>query len=136
MTRRTVLQGVAAAGLAGAGLAAVSGCGGSGSSDFAAPAAGLALAGTDEVPVGGAQVVSAAGGPYVVSQPTAGEFHAFSARCTHRGCAVKAGDGLTLTCPCHGSTFDAATGAVGGGPAPTPLPAVPVTVADGKIVVA
>jgi Rieske Fe-S protein len=63
---------------------------------------------------------------------------AFSAICTHLGCAVFAQ--LTpdkqIACPCHGSRFDprhAAT--VTGGPADRPLPSLPVTVApDGSIV--
>ncbi|MGI9146121.1 MAG: ubiquinol-cytochrome c reductase iron-sulfur subunit [Chloroflexota bacterium] len=63
---------------------------------------------------------------------------AFSAICTHLGCAVFAH--LTpdnqIGCPCHGSRFDPRRAAtVTGGPADRPLPSLPVTVAaDGSIV--
>ena len=43
-----------------------------------------------------------------------------SAICTHEGCQVE-GKGGGLTCPCHGSRFNALTGAVTGGPAESAL---------------
>ena len=61
------------------------------------------------------------------------EVHAFSSTCTHQGCTV---DGVTdgvITCPCHGSAFDAATGDVVTGPATRPLDPVQVEVADGVV---
>jgi len=62
---------------------------------------------------------------------------AYSAICTHLGCAVYAAlseDG-NIACPCHGSKFNPREeAAVVGGPAPRPLPALPVRVAaDGTI---
>ena len=65
---------------------------------------------------------------------------AYSAICTHLGCAVYAAlnqDGL-IACPCHASLFAPAEGAaVVGGPAPRPLPSIPVSVdGEGNIVVA
>jgi Rieske Fe-S protein len=72
--------------------------------------------------------------PVVVAQPTAGQFVAFSASCTHRGTTVAAQPGsTTLRCPAHGSEFDAATGKVLKGPAAAPLPSVPVTDANGVL---
>ena len=54
---------------------------------------------------------------------------AFSAICTHAGCVVsswRAADKCFL-CPCHGSIYDPSAGArVIGGPAPRPLPALPL----------
>lgn len=73
------------------------------------------------------------GKPIVVSRPTAGTVACFSAICTHMGCTVHAA-GTQLQCPCHGSVYDAFTGAVVQGPAPQPLPKIAVTVEHGAIV--
>jgi Rieske Fe-S protein len=59
----------------------------------------------------------------------------FSAICTHEGCTVLR-SGNRLDCPCHGSVFDALTGAVLNGPAAEPLPRIPVRVTGGKVVLA
>jgi Rieske Fe-S protein len=48
------------------------------------------------------------------------------------GCTV-APKGGEFDCPCHGSTYNAKTGAVLGGPAPSPLPKIAVTVVAGKV---
>lgn len=45
---------------------------------------------------------------------------ALSAVCTHLGCSVNYQPGAGILCPCHGSSF-ALSGAVTGGPAPSPL---------------
>jgi ubiquinol-cytochrome c reductase iron-sulfur subunit len=55
---------------------------------------------------------------------------AYSRICTHVGCPVGLYEQTThhLLCPCHQSTFDASTGAtVVFGPAPRPLPQLPLT---------
>ena len=64
----------------------------------------------------------------VITQPTAGDYKAFSAVCTHQGCTVNAVADGVITCPCHGSTFDIATGDVKQGPATKALPTKSVTV--------
>jgi Rieske Fe-S protein len=88
-----------------------------------------------EVPVGQARVVDAGGQRVVVAQPAEGEFVAFSSSCTHQGTTVQSGDGLVLTCPNHGSRFDAGDGgAVVAGPATEPLPSVAVTVEGSDLV--
>src|SRR5205814_331092 len=48
-----------------------------------------------------------------------GAFFAFDNVCTHRGCDLATGslDGSVVTCPCHGSRFEVATGVVVAGPA-------------------
>lgn len=72
----------------------------------------------------------------VVTQPSAGEFKAFSAICTHQGCTVnKVADG-TIDCPCHGSKYRIADGSVAAGPAPRPLPAEQITVSGETITLA
>jgi ubiquinol-cytochrome c reductase iron-sulfur subunit len=63
---------------------------------------------------------------------------AYSKICTHVGCPVALYEQTThhILCPCHQSTFDASTGAtVIFGPAPRPLPQLPLTVdAEGYLV--
>jgi Rieske Fe-S protein len=64
---------------------------------------------------------------------------AYSAVCTHTGCEVGAflGDEHALFCDCHQSKFDAHDRAqVLDGPAPRPLPALPLRVVDGRLEVA
>jgi len=59
--------------------------------------------------------------------------------CTHDGCDVTEwiGEERMLSCPCHYSKFDPKdSGRVVSGPAPRALPSLPLTVADGKLVVA
>ena len=70
----------------------------------------------------------------VVTRGTGSTVHAFSAVCTHQGCLVSQVSRGEITCPCHGSAFDATTGAVVRGPAQSPLPPVPVKVVDGAVV--
>lgn len=113
-----------------------SGTGGAGDTPggSAAGGGGHALARAADVPVGGAVSAQGADGkPALVCQPKAGTFVAFSAICTHMGCTV-APDGDTLRCPCHGSTYDLATGDNTGGPAPKPLTAIAVKVRRGEVV--
>jgi Rieske Fe-S protein len=70
-----------------------------------------------------------------VARPTDTDAVAFSAICTHQGCTV-APSGSRLNCPCHGSVFNALTGAVEHGPARSPLPSIPVKVVNGNVVTA
>ena len=78
-------------------------------------------------------VTTADGAKVVVAQPEAGQVVAFSAVCTHQGCAVTP-RAAELHCPCHGSVFEAFTGAVVTGPAEDPLPAYPVKLEGDAIV--
>jgi Rieske Fe-S protein len=151
-----VLAGVGLVGLAGA----ITACGGSASSSGtstgtggagasqAAPASSAAAGGsgagstgaanalttTSKVPVGSGTVISAQ--QVVVTQPTAGEFKAFSAICTHMGCIVSQVSNGTIDCPCHGSQYSISTGDVVAGPAPRPLPAKQIKVSGDSIFLA
>ncbi|MGZ8749481.1 MAG: Rieske (2Fe-2S) protein [Pseudonocardia sp.] len=87
---------------------------------------GTELTSTSDVPVGGGTVF--ADKDVVVTQPTAGAFKAFSATCTHQGCKVKSVADGVIVCPCHGSKFAIADGAVTAGPAKSPLPAKTISV--------
>ena len=138
-SRRTVLRGVAATGavVAASALAACD----SGGSDTAstptptqggstpapttaapttsAPAEPAALAKTSDIPVGGGKIFEQQ--VVLVTQPEAGDFKGFSARCTHQGCIVSRIEGGTIFCPCHGSQYSIVDASVTGGPAPAPL---------------
>ncbi|MEV6960540.1 Rieske (2Fe-2S) protein [Streptomyces sp. NPDC051207] len=142
--RRTVVAAVGAAGFA----AALTACG---SDDGSSPDAGtspdgsssggagtespggsgVVLAKTSDIPEGGGKVFKEQG--VVVTQPTAGTFKAFSAKCTHQGCAVSGVADGVIVCPCHNSTFSVSDGSVRKGPATKPLPAERITVEGDSI---
>ena len=90
------------------------------------------LAKTADIPVGGGKVL--ADKKIVITQPQAGSFHAFTAVCTHQGCTVGSVSGGTINCPCHGSKFNIANGAVVNGPAASPLAPVSIQVQGTSIV--
>ena len=144
-SRRAVLEGtgvVVVAGVAGfVGFQALAPPAGSGPAGYAAPAqdhggAGPSpsddrLAALSDVPDGGGLVVT---DQKVVITRDGSTVHAFTAVCTHQGCLVRDVHGGEIHCPCHGSAFDATTGAVVQGPATRPLDAVDVVVRDGEVV--
>ena len=90
-----------------------------------------ALASTSEIPVGSGMIFAAR--QVVVTQPTAGEYKAFTAVCTHMGCIVNQISDGTIDCPCHGSEYSIKTGAVVRGPAPLPLAAKKIKITGDSI---
>ncbi|MGW2291292.1 Rieske (2Fe-2S) protein [Streptomyces phaeochromogenes] len=135
LCRRTLL-----AALGGAGIAAtLTACGGSddsssGSSDASASSGsggGAALAKTTDIPEGGGKIFADQG--VVVTQPTAGEFKAYSTVCPHQKQQVNNVADGTITCPAHGSQFNAADGSVKKGPATSGLTAAKITVSGDSI---
>ncbi len=64
----------------------------------------------------------------VVTQPTAGSFHACSAVRPHQGCTVQTVTDNVIGCPCHGSRFDGAGGSVVRGPAERALSRLAIVV--------
>lgn len=104
---------------------------GSSASSSGSGGGGAALAATSSVPVGGGTILAAQ--KIVLTQPTAGTYKAFTAVCTHMGCIVGTVQNGLIVCPCHGSEYHIADGSVANGPAPAPLAAVPITVANGQI---
>jgi Rieske Fe-S protein len=147
--RRTVVAAVGVAGLA----AAVTACGGSEGSEPAEPEGGTTgggdadsptgtptqgggdggtpLAKTSDIPEGGGKIFKEEG--VVVTQPSAGDFKAFSATCTHQGCTVKDVADGTINCVCHGTKFDVADGSVRKGLATRALPSEKISVSGGEI---
>ena len=93
---------------------------------------GTVLGAASEVPVGGGKIYTAA--KVVVTQPARGQYKAFSAVCTHVGCIMSEVANGTIDCPCHGGQFKITNGAVVAGPPPSPLPARPVKVVNGQVV--
>lgn len=138
-SRRAVLGGVVVGGAAAA-LSACMNDGTSGGATEPAPvttsdstASTAAVAKTSDVPVGGGLIATAA--KAVITQPRAGEFRAFSALCTHKGCPITKIAGDTISCTCHGSQFSTADGSVKKGPATEPLALRTVTVNNGELFV-
>jgi cytochrome b6-f complex iron-sulfur subunit len=94
---------------------------------------GKAIAEVSEVAPGSALQFKESGSPAVLVHLDSGDFVAYSAVCTHQGCTVAYQNGQ-LACPCHGSVYDPANGAeVVAGPAPRPLPKIPVKVSGGEV---
>lgn len=134
-------QFVVSAGLAGIvfGASACAGYGqpaaGSGANTTAAhtvpPAVSVTpIAATTDIPVGSGVIVD----DVVVTQPTPGVFRAFSAVCTHAGCALADVSDGTINCPCHGSKFNL-DGTVANGPAARPLEGRSITI-NGEVITA
>lgn len=74
--------------------------------------------------------------PAVITHTKDGEFHAFSAICSHLGCTVQfRPDHQQIWCACHGGCYDPSSGKNIAGPPPKPLKALKATLTDGKIVV-
>jgi Rieske Fe-S protein len=144
-SRRTVIAGLAAAGV---GAPLLAGCGSgsvsalpttSTSPSGVAPttagasptggSSGTPLVKASEVPVGGGVILNQA----VVTQPTAGVFKAFTNVCTHQGCTVAQVQNGSIICPCHQSHFSIADGSVQSGPAPSALAPIAITTKDGEV---
>jgi Rieske Fe-S protein len=127
-SRRALLM---ATGLSAAALGGLSACGLEPPAPEGSP--GPQTAETSSIPVGGGAIFPRS--ETVITQPTVGEFRAFSSICTHAGCPVtEVSD--AITCRCHGSRFSLTDGSVLGGPATGPLTAKAVTVTGTTVSVA
>ncbi|MBI3403470.1 MAG: Rieske 2Fe-2S domain-containing protein [Acidobacteria bacterium] len=70
--------------------------------------------------VGGAALVQASAGNFLVSRTGQDVFAALTAVCTHEACTVSGFQNSTYVCPCHGSRYST-SGSVVQGPATAPL---------------
>ena len=136
------------AGLAAAALAGLSSCTNYGADQ--APAGGSSSAGgggggggsaitakTSDIPVGGGKIFvnKDLNQHAVITQPTEGDFKAFTSICTHAQCDV-ADVTTTINCTaCHGSQFSITDGSVVKQPAPSPLAAKTIKVEGDTITV-
>ena len=107
---------------------ATTGTGGSGGG----AAAGNSVKKAD-VPVGGGVIMANAS--FVVTQPTAGTYKAFSSVCTHQGCPVSEITNGAIVCTCHRSLFSVKDGSVISGPARRALAAAAVTQSGDSLVI-
>lgn len=140
-SRRTVLLGAGVLGAAATATAALTACGSSGSDGAGSggsntgsrAASGANLVKSTEIPVGGGKIFSEQ--QVVVTQPTSGQFKAFSSVCTHQGCQVGSISNGIILCPCHGSEYSITDGSVKRAvvPGQAALPAKQVTVTNGEI---
>jgi Rieske Fe-S protein len=124
--------GSAGAQATGAGPVSTAGPGGTAGPNAGDGGGSTPIAKVADVKVGGGVIT----GNYVVTQPTAGQFKAFSTVCPHQGCNVNKIDGGVIKCPCHGSQFSVKDGSVVTGPATTGLTAKNVKVDGGNVVAA
>jgi nitrite reductase/ring-hydroxylating ferredoxin subunit len=114
ISRRTALVGIG-----GATIALCLGCSSQGSTASSGPV----TVAVSEVPVGSGKII----GTFVVTQPQAGTFEAFSATCTHQGFTVQQVTTSAIVCGHHGSTFSLTDGSVITGPAAKSLAKATVT---------
>jgi len=131
-SRRIVFHGLGALGVA----AALAGCagddGGEGGGGGTDVEVGTELTTTDQVPVGGGVVL--VDEKVVVTQPTEGDFKAFTAVCTHQQLLVGSVTDGVIHCDNHGSEFDLTSGEVTKGPAGSALAEVQIEVDGDRIV--
>jgi thiosulfate dehydrogenase [quinone] large subunit len=100
---------------------------------------GTRIGPASDVPVGGAASFQdpSSGDPAIVIQASAGHFVAFDAVCPHAGCTVGYSSSQKLiVCPCHGSLFNPASGAVEQGPSASGLRTIAISEgSDGQLYV-
>jgi nitrite reductase/ring-hydroxylating ferredoxin subunit len=111
--------------------------GGGGATTGSGGSGGGAAAGNSvkkaDVPVGGGVIMQNAN--FVVTQPTAGTYKAFSNVCTHQGCPVSEITNGAIVCTCHGSLVSVKDGSAISGPARRALAAATVTQSGDSLVI-
>ncbi len=162
--RRTVLKAVGAVALGVGGVSALAACstddaGGTPSTtapsssapSSSAPSSGASTSGpsssasssaavpdgikvpTSDIPEGGGIILTDS--DYVVTQPTSGNYKAFTKICTHQKCPVTKITGTNIVCECHGSQYSIADGSVTKPPATQGLAEAKTQVAGDVVVI-
>ncbi len=137
--RRTVLCGLALGVAAPGALAACAplGRGGQNGGGVGSLKSGTVVGKVSDVPIGGGVLETVNNDVLVLLvAPSPGVIKAFDPTCPHAGATVGAPQGGVITCPAHGSQFNAATGALERGPAQQGLTVVPVTIKGDNVVLA
>jgi len=99
-------------------------------------AKGHLLGAASQVPMGSAATftIPTTGDPGIIFHTKDGNWLAYDSVCPHAGCTVGWSSGATMmVCPCHGSQFEVANGAVVTGPASSGLTALNVVESGGKL---
>lgn len=99
----------------------------------AAPVGGVNAGSLDQYAEDGVYDEQRQTGKFVIIRKE-GKLYAASARCTHKGCVLKADGKTSLRCPCHGSVFDL-TGTPSGGPAKTSLFRYAIALKNNEVIV-
>lgn len=108
----------------------------SGKTDEGTKVQSVVVGAASEIPPGTGKNFKFGSTPAVITHTKDGEFHAFSAICSHLGCTVQfREDRQQIWCACHGGCYDPSTGKNVSGPPPKPLKTLKATLKDGKIVV-
>ncbi|AIU31580.1 Rieske (2Fe-2S) protein [Corynebacterium ulcerans] len=81
-----------------------------------------------DVPVGSATIVD----DFIIAQPVAGEYKAYSTDCPHQHAKITIVQGDTVKCPKHGSIFNIKDGSVTQGPSRDPLMAKSLEISGDK----
>lgn len=115
-TRRQVLRGGAAAAVGVGAAATLSACagGGRGGPDQPISTGQPQAVPMSDVPMGTGVILDE---NYVVTQPAAGDYRAFTKQCPHQGCNVSLIRDGSIVCACHTSLFSIDDGTPISGPA-------------------
>ena len=84
--------------------------------------------------VGGAAMVRASNGAFLVARTGQESFSALTTICTHQTCTITGFDNSNFVCPCHGSRFST-TGRVVNGPANSPLRSFPTSFSNNVLTI-
>ncbi len=94
-----------------------------------------AVATTGDVPPNTGKIVSLGNRPVLLITTPDGGQRAFLANCTHLGCVVRYREEENdIFCACHNSVFDIEGNNISG-PAPRPLPQLPIEIDNDNIIV-